>query len=77
MEFERSVFRLHQRSLTTKGCKICLIILMVIFSGLAYFSLTNSVLMHALFINKNDILLSLITQQLFVTNFNAINQLST
>ena len=56
MEFERQVFRVHERVLSVKGASTCLLITQCIFLILTLFFAYNLQQMHSLFVNKNEYL---------------------
>ena len=64
MEFERSLFRVHERILRGKTPKRIIWCLEVFFLLLTLFSLTALVMFHQSYVDKNDILKPAIEEQL-------------
>jgi|MGYP000032023451 hypothetical protein len=56
MEFEKSIFRVHERILKGPTTKDWLKNLHILFLVLAIFSLVNLVVMHSLFVDDRSVL---------------------
>lgn len=64
MEFERSIFRVHDKLLRGPRSKALLTTIEKIFKFLTLLSLLNFLIMHNLYVDKNDILKPAIEQQM-------------
>ena len=64
MEFERSIFRVHDRMMRGNSSQKLFTILVRVFSVFTVTSLCNFLIFHNLYVDKNDILKSAIEQQM-------------
>ena len=64
MEFERSIFRVHDKLLRGPRSKDILGTIEKVFLFLTIYSLVNFLMFHYLYVDKNDILKSAIEQQM-------------
>ena len=64
MEFERQLFRVHERLLKLRGASTCLLMTQIVFFTLTVFFLMNFYLSHATLVNKNHILREQMESQL-------------
>ena len=56
MEFERQLFKVHERLLKLRGASTCLLMTQIVFFALTVFFSANLYLSHTTFVNKNHIL---------------------
>ena len=56
MEFEKSIFRIHQRILQVSKCKCILVTLMLILPVILVFQCLNFTLMHWYYVNEGSLL---------------------
>lgn len=56
MEFERSIFRVHDKMLKQQNCKKCLDRGRLAFTVLTVFSIFNLLMMHGMYVHKRDVL---------------------
>ena len=64
MEFERSIYRVHERLLKGANTKSCLNKLTIFFGVMTIFSLVNLCLFHSMFVDDNSVLKKAIEHQL-------------
>lgn len=64
MEFERSIFRVHEKMLKQQNCKKCLHRTQIVFGVLTVFSIFNLLMMHGVYVHKRDVLKDQIEEQL-------------
>ena len=62
MEFEKSIFRVHDRLLRGPNVKKCLLYTECLFLILTIFSMTTFIVFHNLYIDKNDVLKPMIEE---------------